>query len=128
MERERVAFKMINRVLIVGNLTKDAEVRRTQSGSVVVRFSIANNERRKVNGEWADAVNYVDCVMFGTRAEKLADSLRKGVKLAVDGKLRWSQYDTDSGRRTKLEVVVDDLDFMSGKAKQPDVYADDCPF
>ena len=105
----------INRVCISGNLTRDAELRATASGMPVLSLSVAVNDRRKnpQSGEWEDYPNFVDCTMFGTRAEKLAQYLSKGTKVAVEGKLRYSSWERDGQRRSKLEVIVDEIEFMS---------------
>jgi single-strand DNA-binding protein len=104
-------------VCITGNITRDAELRATTGGGSVLRFGVAVNDRRKnaQTGEWEDHPNFVDCVMFGKRADALAAYLTKGTKVAVDGKLRYDSWqDRQTGaKRSKLEVVVDDLDFMS---------------
>ena len=110
----------INRAMITGNLTRDPEVRNTQSGMAVLNLGVAVNDRRKNNqtGEWEDVPNFIDCVMFGTRAESVSRYLRKGSKVAIEGKLRWSQWeDKQGGKRSKIEVVVDDLEFMSRAGK-----------
>lgn len=104
----------INRVNISGFLTRDCELRAMPSGSSVLNFGIAVNDRRKnANGDWEDVPNFVDCVVFGSRAEGLSKVLVKGMKVAIDGKLRYSSWDKDGQRRSKLEVMVDDLEFMS---------------
>ena len=105
----------INRVCISGNLTRDAELRVTASGMPVLALSVAVNDRRKnpQSGEWDDYPNFVDCTMFGTRAEKLAQYLTKGTKVAIEGKLRYSSWERDGQRRSKLEVIVDEIEFMS---------------
>lgn len=107
----------INRVVISGNLTRDAELRTTQSGMAILGFGVAVNDRRKnqQTGEWEDYPNFVDCTMFGTRGEKLQPYLTKGSKVALEGKLRYSSWKRDGQRRSKLEVVVDDLEFMSSR-------------
>lgn len=107
----------INRVIISGNLTRDAELRNTQSGMSVLSFGVAVNDRRKnQQGEWEEVPNYVDCTMFGNRAEKIAQYLTKGTKVAVEGKLRYSKWqDKDGSNRSKLEVVVDEIEFMSSQ-------------
>ena len=107
----------INRVVISGNLTRDPELRATAGGMQVMSLGVAVNDRRKnqQTGEWEDYPNFVDCTMFGTRAESLARFLSKGTKVAIEGKLRWSQWERDGQKRSKLEVVVDDLDFMSSR-------------
>ena len=109
----------INRVIISGNLTRDMELRSTASGSVIGQFGVAVNDRRKnAQGEWEDVPNFIDCTMFGTRAEKLAQYLTKGTKVAIEGKLRWSQWEKDGQKRSKIEVIVDDLELMSGEKRQ----------
>ena len=105
----------INRVCISGNLTRDCETRQTPSGATVAGFGVAVNERKKNNqtGEWEDYANFVDCVMFGTRAQAISQYLKKGSKVAIEGKLRYSSWERDGQKRSKLEVIVDDLEFMS---------------
>ena len=112
----------INSVSISGNLTRDREVRATQSGNVAVSFSVAVNDRKQnaQTGQWEDVPNFVDCVMFGNRADGIKDYLSKGTKVAIHGKLRWSQWqDRETGKnRSKLEVVVDDIEFLSKGQQQ----------
>ena len=105
----------INRVVISGNLTRDPELRATQSGMQVLGLGVAVNDRRKnpSTGEWEDYPNFVDCVMFGPRAGSIAQYLSKGSKVAIEGKLRWSQWERDGKRHSKLEVVVDDIEFIT---------------
>lgn len=137
----------INRVCISGNLTRDPEIRSTAGGTSVMGFGVAVNERRKnaQTGEWEDYPNFVDCTLFGRRAEALERYLSKGSKVAIEGKLRWSQWESDGGKRSKLEVVVDEIELMSsredggggrpyGSARPPqkpaqaDLYDEDIPF
>lgn len=103
----------INRVSISGNLTRDPEIR----GGSVLAFGVAVNDRRRnpQTEEWEDVPNFVDCVVFGNRAEALERILHKGMKVAIDGKLRWSQWEVDGQKRSKLEVVVGEIDFMSAR-------------
>lgn len=106
----------INHVIQCGNLTRDAELRRTQSDLAVLSFGLAVNDRRRKPGseEWEDVPNFIDCVLFGNRAEALAEYLVKGVKVAIEGKLRWSQWETEDGsKRSKHEILVDELEFMA---------------
>mgnify|MGYP004453502393 CR=1 FL=1 len=111
----------INRVIISGNLTRDPELRSTASGMAVLSMGVAVNDRRRnqQTGEWEDYPNFVDCTMFGARAESLSRFLSKGTKVTIEGKLRWSQWERDGQKRSKLEVVVDDLEFMSSRNGQP---------
>ena len=105
----------INRVIISGNLTRDPELRSTASGLPVLGFGVAVNERRKnqQTGEWEDHPNFIDCTMFGARAESLSRYLNKGTKVSIEGRLRWSQWEREGQKRSKIEVIVDELEFMS---------------
>lgn len=105
----------INRVNITGNLTRDPELRATAGGTQVLSFGVAVNDRRRnaQTGEWEDYPNFVDCTMFGTRAEAVSRFLAKGNKVAIEGKLRYSSWERDGQRRSKLEVIVDEIEFMS---------------
>lgn len=118
---------MINRVNIAGNVGKEPELRTTAGGKHVLGFSVAVNERRKnQNGEYADYTHWIPCVVFGSRAESLARFIHKGDKLAVDGKLNYSQWQKDGQSRYKLEVIVDDVEFMTrrdGQQKDPGTQA-----
>lgn len=107
----------INRVIISGNLTRDAELRSTASGMPVLGFGVAVNDRRKnpQTGDWEDYPNFIDCTMFGTRAERIKQYLTKGTKVSIEGKLRWSQWERDGQKRSKIEVIVDEIEFMSSR-------------
>lgn len=114
----------INRVNISGNLTRDVELRATQGGTEVLTFGVAVNDRRKnpQTGEWEDSPNFVDCVIFGKRADSLSKILYKGMKVAIEGKLRYQQWQDKNGqRRSKLSVVVDEIEFMSQSKSQNQV-------
>ena len=121
----------INRVVISGNLTRDAELRRTQSGMAILNLGVAVNDRRRNNqtGEWEEVPNYIDCVMFGTRAASVSRFLTKGQKVAIEGKLRWSSWEDrqTGGKRSKIEVVIDDLEFMSSRNAGSGDYAGSAP-
>ena len=108
----------INRVIISGRLTREPEIRSTASGMPVLGFGVAVNDRRKnqQTGEWEDYPNFIDCTMFGARAESVSRYLAKGAKVSIEGKLRWSQWETKDGqKRSKIDVIVDELEFMSGR-------------
>lgn len=105
----------INRVNVSGNLTRDPQVRSTQSGTTILTLGLAVNDRRKnpQTGEWEDHPNFVDCVMYGKRAESVSRFLAKGAKVAIEGKLRYSTWEKDGQKRSKLEVVVEEIEFLS---------------
>lgn len=106
----------INRVDITGNLTRDPELRATAGGTQILAFGVAVNDRRKnpQTGAWEDVPNFVDCIVFGQRAEAVSRFISKGSKVAIEGKLRFSSWETKDGdRRSKLEVIVDEIEFMS---------------
>ena len=110
----------INRVILTGNLTRDPEIRRTQSGMAIMSFGIAVNDRRKNSqtGEWEDYPNFIDCTMFGSRAEAVSNFISKGSKIGLEGKLRYSTWERDGQKRSKIEVIVDEIDFMSSRNGQ----------
>ncbi len=105
----------INRVVISGNLTREPELKATAGGTQVLSFGVAVNDRRRnpQSGEWEDYPNFVDCVMFGPRADAVARFISKGSKVAIEGKLRYSSWERDGQRRSKLEVIVDEIEFLS---------------
>ena len=107
----------INRVNITGNLTRDPELRATQSGTQVLHLGVAVNDRRRnpQTGNWEDYPNFIDCVMFGTRAEAIQRYLSKGTKVAIEGRLRYSSWERDGQKRSKIEVVIDEIEFMSSR-------------
>lgn len=110
----------INHVTITGNLTRDPDLRSTAGGMPVLGLGVAVNDRHKnsATGEWEDYPNFVDCTMFGTRAEKITPYLSKGTKVAIDGKLRWSQWEKDGQKRSKLEVIIDEIEFLSQRGSE----------
>lgn len=109
----------INRVMLTGNLTRDPDLRVTQTGMPVLSFGIAVNDRRRnpQTGEWEEYTNFIDCTMFGRRAESVTKFLSKGIKVAIEGKLRWSQWEKDDEKRSKIIVIAHDLELMSVNPK-----------
>lgn len=111
----------INRVNCSGNIGRDPELRQTQGGTQVLTFSLAVSDRKRnpQNGEWEEVTNWIPCVVFGNRAESLSRFLAKGMKCAVEGKLRQSSYKDKSGQnRSKIEVIVDEVEFLSASKAQ----------
>lgn len=131
----------INHVVLSGNLTREPELKATQGGTDVLMLGIAVNERRKNQaGQWEDVPNYFDLVIFGSRATGLARILHKGMKVAVEGHMRWHQWEHNGQKRSKIDVIVDECDILSPKAaERPQepmqeqygtqaVYEDEIPF
>ena len=108
----------INRVNITGNLTRDPELRATAGGTQVLSFGVAVNDRRRnpQTGEWEDYPNFVDCTMFGTRAEAVSRFLAKGNKVAIEGKLRYSSWERDGQRRSKLDDILTKTEQEMGRS------------
>ena len=125
---------MLNSVSLVGNVTRDPELKATLNGTTVMDLSIAVNERRKNgDGQWEDSPNFFDCSMFGVRAEKVSGFIKKGTKVAIQGHLKQSRWEKDGQKRSKVSIIIDELEFMSPKAEtvQAEVmpYSDsDVPF
>ena len=108
----------INRVVLVGNLTKDPELRHTPSGTAVCSLRLAVNTRRKdsATGEWTEKPNYFDITVWGNQGESCAQYLSKGRPVAVDGRLEWREWDAQDGtKRQAVEVIADSVQFLGGR-------------
>jgi single-strand DNA-binding protein len=108
----------INRVVIVGNLTRDPEMRTTPSGTSVCSLRVAVNERMKdqATGQWTDRPNYFDVDVFGAQGENVARWLAKGRQVAIEGRLRWREWETqDGGKRQAVSIVADNVQFVGGR-------------
>lgn len=98
-----------NKVILMGNVTRDIELRYTQSGTAVTDVGLAINDRVKRNDEWIDEVTFVDVTFFGRSAEVASEYLRKGSPLMIEGKLKLDQWEADGARRSRLKVSGDKL-------------------
>lgn len=104
----------MNIVAVTGHLSRDAELQATQTGTSILRFGMGVNRSRKAqDGSWEDVPNWVDVVVFGRYAESLEGKLFKGMKVAVSGELRYSAWERDGQKRSKLEVVANSVQFLS---------------
>lgn len=109
----------INNVSIAGNLTRDVELRSTASGTPVLSFGIAVNDRRKnASGQWEDVPNFFECVTFGNRATALSDILTKGMKVAVAGKLHYSSWEKDGQKHSKVDIIAQEIELMQNRKPQ----------
>ena len=108
----------INRVVLLGNLTRDPELRHTPSGMAVCSLRIAVNTRRKdgATGEWTEKPNYFDVTVWGNQGESCAQYLSKGRPVAVDGRLEWREWDAQDGtKRQAVEIIADSVQFLGGR-------------
>jgi single-strand DNA-binding protein len=105
----------INRVLLVGRLTRDAELKSIASGQSVCKFSIAVNRRRKNGDQWEDEANYFDVVVWGRQGESLHHFLEKGKQVGIDGELKQDRWSQDGQNRSKVEIVANYVQLLGGK-------------
>ena len=107
----------INRVVLVGNLTRDPEIRQTPSGTSVCSLRIAvNSRRRDEGGQWTDKPNYFSVSVFGNQAESCAQYLSKGRPVAIDGRLDWREWQTQDGqKREAVEIVAESVQFLGSR-------------
>ena len=114
-----MAATNINRVVLTGNLTRDPELRSTNSGLAVCSLRIASNTRRKNNqtGEWEDKPNFFDITVFGAQGENCARFLAKGRPVAIDGRLDWREWEAKDGggKRESVEIVADSVQFLGSR-------------
>ena len=116
----------INKVFLSGNLTRDPELRATASGTQVLEFGLAVNERvrNQQTDVWEERANFFSCIVFGRRAEALSRYLAKGAKVSIEGSLRYSSWERDGVKRSKVEVIVSELEFMSSAGLNGQVLMD----
>ena len=107
----------INRVTLVGRLTRDPELKHLPSGSAVLELGLAVNGRKQdATGEWVDKPNFFDVKVFGNQAEMLSQHLAKGRRIGVDGRLDWSSWESqDGGKRSKVEVIAQSVQFLDSR-------------
>ena len=106
-----------NKVLLMGNLTRDIELRQLPSGASIATIGLAVNERYKdKKDQWVERANFIDCEMFGRRAEVMAQYLSKGSPVFIEGRLRLDTWQdkNDGSNRSKLKVVVENFEFVGG--------------
>jgi len=104
----------INHTVLIGRLTRDAEIKYTGNGQAVCKFSIAVNRRRKNGEQWEDEVNYFDIVLWGRQGESLSQYLQKGKQVCVDGELRQDRWQQDGQNRSKVEIVAGNVQLLGG--------------
>jgi hypothetical protein len=104
--------KNINTVVIAGRTTKDPEIKVTPSGTTVLSLLLAVNDTKKnAQGEWEETANFFDCVLFGKRAESLAQYIPKGSKLTINGRLHQDRWQGQDGtNRSRVSIIVQDIE------------------
>lgn len=120
--------KSINQVMLMGNLTRDPELKETPSGSKVSTFSLAlNRSYQDKDKNWQEAVDYIDIVTWGTLAEQVKERLSLGSKVLITGRLQSRTWDQDGIKRNKVEVLATDVTFVDSQApnKVTDVVLED---
>jgi len=107
----------INRVTLVGRLTRDPELQALPSGTAVLRLGLAVNGRQQDSGgNWVDKPNFFDVKVFGNQAEMLSQHLAKGRRVGVDGRLDWSSWEQDGNKRSKVEVIAQSVQFLDSRS------------
>jgi single-strand DNA-binding protein len=108
--------RSVNQVILMGNLTRDPEVRQTPSGQSVCSFSLALNRAYKAqNGEWQEATDYIDVVAWGPLGERVGQYLTKGRRALVQGRIQSRSWEQDGQKRNKVEVLANDVTFLDGR-------------
>jgi single-strand DNA-binding protein len=108
--------RSLNQVTLMGNLTRDPELRQTPTGQNVTSFSLALNRSYKdQSGEWQEATDYIDIVCWGPLAERVAQYLSKGRRCLVQGRLQSRSWEQDGAKRSKVEVLANDVTFLDSR-------------
>ncbi|GHV79676.1 single-stranded DNA-binding protein [Spirochaetia bacterium] len=106
----------INHVVLVGRLTRDAELKYTAGGQAVCKFSIAVNRNKKSGDQWVDEASFFDVTLWGRQGEAVNQYLVKGKQVGIDGELRQDRWEQDGQKRSKVEIVANNLQLLGGGA------------
>lgn len=113
--------RSLNQVTLMGNLTRDPELRQTPNGQNVTSFSLALNRSYKdSSGEWQEATDYIDIVCWGPLAERVAQYLSKGRRCLVQGRVQSRSWEQDGQKRNKVEVLANDVTFLDSRGGDSD--------
>lgn len=111
--------RSVNSVILMGNLTRDPEVKQTPSGQTVCSFSLALNSAYKTqSGEWQEQTHYVDCVAWAQLGERVGQYMAKGRRCLVQGNLQSRSWEQDGQKRSKVEVRANDVTFLDGRGSE----------
>jgi single-strand DNA-binding protein len=105
----------LNRVILVGRLTRDAELQYTSSGWAILKMGLACNRRRKQGDQWVDEANFFDVTLFGKRGESLSQYLQKGQQIAVEGQLKQDRWEQDGMKRSKVVIEASNIQLLGGR-------------
>ena len=105
----------LNNVFLIGRLTRDMEIKYSNGGMAIGRFSLAVNRSKKTGDKWEDEANFFDCTLFGKTAETMNQYLTKGKQVAVSGELRQSRWEQDGQSRSRVEIAVNSIQLLGGK-------------
>lgn len=120
--------RSFNQVILMGNLTRDPELRQIPSGQSVCSFSLALNRSYKgQDGEWKEATDYVDVVAWAALGERVAQYVTKGRPVLVNGRLQSRSWEQDGQKRSKLEVVAQDVTFLGGRGDSESSFTNSAP-
>ncbi len=115
----------INKIVLLGRLTRDAELTVTGSGFSITRISLAVNRNRKQGDQWVDEANFFDATIYGKRGEALQNYLRKGQQVVIEGKLKQERWEQDGAKRSRVSIDIDELSLVGGRTNdsaQPNNY------
>ncbi len=117
--------RSVNNVILMGNLTRDPELRQTPNGKSVTNFSLAlNSAYRDANNEWQEVTDFVDIVCWGPLAERVSQYMSKGRRCLVQGRLQSRNWEQDGQKRTKVEVMASDVTFLDGGGSRGESHDD----
>jgi len=111
----------INQVVLIGRLTRDVELKYTNSGFAIANLSLAVNRRVKRDDTWQDEGNFFNCVLIGKRAEALAQYLVKGKQIGIQGELRQDRWEQDGQPRSRVEIFINDIQLLGGRGSEQSV-------
>jgi single-strand DNA-binding protein len=123
----------INKVMLVGRLTREAELKYTSNGFAVASFAIAVNRRRKNGDQWVEEASFFDINLFGKSAEGLKQYLVKGKQVAIEGELRQERWEQEGQSRSKVVVIANNVQLLGGNqvsssTKDDSGFPEDIPF
>lgn len=105
-----------NRVILVGNVTRDIELRYTPQGTAVTDIGLAVNDRVKKQGEWVDETTFVDITLWGRTAEVAGEYLSKGSPVLIEGRLKLDAWEQDGQKRSKLKIIGERMQMLGGRS------------